>query len=133
MALSMHMFVHARTHIHPHPRMHACLHSNTAACAQVAKRLAHSFPWCPSASVHLALCLRRRSGSNARTTALVRPSDQRPPSAGRAPTAAPAHTTNLNVLETRQMEEIKIKHLPTGARRRRLIKVGRRQEGQCVC
>ncbi|KAF5838215.1 hypothetical protein DUNSADRAFT_3264 [Dunaliella salina] len=90
------------------------------AVEQVAKRLAHAFPWCPAASVHLALCLRRRSGSAARTTALVRPSDQKPAPGRRAATAAD-NTTNLNVLETRHMAMV-IKHLPAGARRRRLIK-----------
>mmetsp|Transcript_27998 Transcript_27998/g.71977 ORF Transcript_27998/g.71977 Transcript_27998/m.71977 type:complete len:952 (-) Transcript_27998:1034-3889(-) len=90
------------------------------AVEQVAKRLAHAFPWCPAASVHLALCLRRRSGSAARTTALVRPSDQKP-APGRRAATAPDNTTNLNVLETRHMAMV-IKPLPAGARRRRLIK-----------
>ena len=95
----------------------------------MAKRLAHAFPWCPSASVHLALCLRRRSGSAARTTAAVRPSDQKVAGHGdrdreTGPPPPTTTTTNLNVLETKQMAMIQ--HLPAGARRRRLIKV-------CVC
>ncbi|KAL6746388.1 hypothetical protein V8C86DRAFT_3149766, partial [Haematococcus lacustris] len=44
-----------------------------AGMEQVAKRLAHAYPWSASAGVHMALCLRRRVGPGLDSTALLQP------------------------------------------------------------
>lgn len=79
---------------------------------RTAKRLAHAFPWNPTAGVHLALCMRRHGA----------PSPPKPQQEHATAGSSQSSTTDLNAGNPGGTPP-KCRLLPLSVRRRRLIKV----------